>query len=474
MVRTFVLKNIELEDRLDVAFYNPEYKKLLNEFNSIISKNQNLNLYDLKSILSEDNLAITGGATPLGACYLYDGVPFIRIQNVTELGLDFTDIVFINQRTHNELLKRSKLKNGDVLFTITGSYGISTIVPDSIREANINQHIAKISVDKDKIIPEYLSIFLNTNFGKIQCDRWVSGSTRFALNYLAIKKIKVLYPKNKQVQEQIVKEVSKCYNLSIQAKEKYKSTMQEMRKIPEKMLEIEIPKEGNKHFTIKITDLLLEERIDALIQSPYLKKIWKEIKDSDKSNVKYGRELNIINQRINFEKDKTRIFKYVDIGNTEKDLGLITGYEEDILINLPSRARQVMKNNDILIPRPIGSSEGIVIVPEEFDGQLCSTGFIIIRPTDKKEALLLWAILKSDIIQKQFYFVQSGSLQPEITPKNFKEKVLIPIPKDNIKNEIINKIEEKIDEAQRQKRVYEENLKRAKETFINMLLRTNS
>ena len=77
---------------------------------------------------------------------------------------------------------------------------------------------------------------------------------------------------------------------------------------------------------------------------------------------------------------------------------MIQGYKEDILFNLPTRARQIIQTNDILLPRPIGSTEEIAIVPEEYVNQLCSTGFIIIRSKNYDNALLLWSILKSDLV----------------------------------------------------------------------------
>lgn len=162
-----------------------------------------------------------------------------------------------------------------------------------------------------------------------------------------------------------------------------------------------------------------------------------------------------------YEKISTNNYKYLELGNTDKDLGLVLNVEEDLLINLPTRARQKIKTNDILIPRPIGSTEGIVKVPKELNDQLCSTGFIIIRPKDEDEALLLWAIMKSSLIQQQFFYLQSGSLQPEISPENFK-KILIPMPKEEGRKKIINSLKKDIEEAKKHKEDYNESLNKAK------------
>jgi hypothetical protein len=62
----------------------------------------------------------------------------------------------------------------------------------------------------------------------------------------------------------------------------------------------------------------------------------------------------------------------------------------------------------MLIPAPVHSASDIIIVPKSLDGQLCSTGFIVIRPDSFENAVLLYAILKSDMVQKQFFHLQSG------------------------------------------------------------------
>ncbi len=78
-----------------------------------------------------------------------------------------------------------------------------------------------------------------------------------------------------------------------------------------------------------------------------------------------------------------------------------------------------------------------------------------IRPNNEDEAFLLWTMLKSDIIQKQFFYLQSGCSQPEISPNNFEEYVLLPFPKGKIREEIVNQ----------SKRYYGEALKHKKEIF---------
>lgn len=73
------------------------------------------------------------------------------------------------------------------------------------------------------------------------------------------------------------------------------------------------------------------------VELEQLEKIYEVINnlEKDKFEIVKAKKLDIISamDKKEREKDKTHVFKYVDIGNTEKDLGWILGFEEDILFN---------------------------------------------------------------------------------------------------------------------------------------------
>ncbi len=89
---------------------------------------------------------IVCGGTPK-ANLMYPGsgnIPFLKVYNLTQDGgLDFTiRPTFIDHSTHQGLLKRSKVRPGDVLTNIVGPpLGKTAVVPESYEEWNINQAI---------------------------------------------------------------------------------------------------------------------------------------------------------------------------------------------------------------------------------------------------------------------------------------------------------------------------------------------
>lgn len=193
--------------RLDAQFFNPRYFTSMDSLEKIAGERQ-WKVVPLEVLLKAGKEALTGGATPLGAAYPDEGAKFIRVQNVhpNRLVWNPEEDHCIDSHTHTVTLKRSQLRKDDVVFTITGSYGIAAVVPENFGEANMNQHSVRIRVNDD-VLPEYLSVFLNTELCRPQIDRAATGSSRLALDYPSVRKLRILLPLDKDEQAKIVQSV---------------------------------------------------------------------------------------------------------------------------------------------------------------------------------------------------------------------------------------------------------------------------
>ena len=150
--------------------------------------------------------SIAGGATPNrsdDSLYADDGVRFLRILNVDDGEIVERDLKHVTDAVHNGLLERSQLAAGDVLMTITGRVGSAAVVGDEHLPANINQHIARLRVDPRQCRAEFLSEWLNCPAGLELSNRYVSGGTRAALDYGAIRSLRVPLP-SLAVQDRLV------------------------------------------------------------------------------------------------------------------------------------------------------------------------------------------------------------------------------------------------------------------------------
>lgn len=184
----FVVRKNALDKRWDAFYYEPELIAL----EQLVQQKATHTLRDFVRFMS-------GGATPLKSesdqhyTDAANGVPFIRVQNLTSTGeIDLQDVKHITHSTNNSSLARSRLSGGELLVKITGvgRMAVASVVPDGL-EANINQHIAAIKTDS-KAQSEALAAYLNLDFVERLATRRATGGTRPALDYNALLSIPII------------------------------------------------------------------------------------------------------------------------------------------------------------------------------------------------------------------------------------------------------------------------------------------
>lgn len=165
--------------RINPKQYDPVVVDILKQCKS--------SLDNLESLL--DERGISGGATPKGARYQNEGILFCRVQNVKKYSLDLSDSVYIDDET-NALLTRSECLENDLILTITGYPGVTSLVTKYDLPLNINQHSVRLGVN-NKISAGYLCAALNSDFLKLQVERSAIGGTRDALDYPSVLNLQI-------------------------------------------------------------------------------------------------------------------------------------------------------------------------------------------------------------------------------------------------------------------------------------------
>jgi len=157
-----------------------------------------------------------------------------------------------------------------------------------------------------------------------------------------------------------------------------------------------------------------------------------------------------ISPNIKKEDAQGKVFRYADIGAIDYDRCEFIRKEclEEAFEELPNRARVLLNENDVIFPLSYDSLGKCAIVPNWMDGQLASTGFMGIRCKNHEEAIFLWALIRSETMQKQFLHTSSGYTQRGISKEHLNAYVLFPIPKDGkVKDAIVNKVKGKLKSA---------------------------
>ena len=120
----------------------------------------------IKIRLSTISEIITKGTTPRGGkvAYSQSGIGFLRAENVAGYDkLDLSNLNYIDEESHNNYLKRSILKENDILITIAGTLGRTAIVTQQALPLNTNQAVAIVRLVNNRLINvKYLVYALNS------------------------------------------------------------------------------------------------------------------------------------------------------------------------------------------------------------------------------------------------------------------------------------------------------------------------
>jgi type I restriction enzyme, S subunit len=185
------------------------------------------------SSLSEIVDLVSSGSTPLGGekTYRPDGIFFIRSQNVLMNELRLDDVAHISEETHKQM-RRTWVKNGDVLLNITGaSLGRVAVYYGEDDKANVNQHVCIIRPNRSKALPEYIAYYLSLPMTQKELWTIQAGASRQALNFKQVRDLRLYLPsiKEQEVFVGLVKTINKI-------REKQDFSMKEIEKLFESLL----------------------------------------------------------------------------------------------------------------------------------------------------------------------------------------------------------------------------------------------
>lgn len=449
----------DITGRLDCDYYQPEYVKL----ERLIARKTNKTLGDYVF-----NMA--GGATPskqfTDKYYTKsakDGIPFLRVQNVTNEGLSLNNCKYINEETHQGLLKRSQVKEDYLITKITGvgRMAISSVVPKGF-EGNINQHLVAIQT-KNQEISDVLAAFLNSDIGEKLASRRSTGGTRPALDYKALRSIPIVFnPK-------IVSIMQSAYKAK---EEKLKQADELLNSIDDyvrKQLGINYtePKE-EKIYTVNLKNLG-SNRQDPYYHNPKFATTIKQLKDGKYPIKKLESFITKIHYGASVKND------YVEEGIPLLRILNLKPNNIDLtdVVHLPKNKSKAIGNcyvyeDDLLISRS-GTIGIVAVMPKEADGFAFGSFMIKFRLNNKLDNNFASMWLNSDISKLLVQRERIGAIQGNITIPTI-QSFLIPIPPIEKQIEIAGKVRGKYNKVENLKNEASILLEQAKKKVEKLIL----
>lgn len=451
----------EIEDRIDFNYNNPEYDKI----SALLSKSKYNNII----ALSDPNymLQITSGKTPKGIQYQEEGIPFLGSTHIVDGKVNIDDTPKIDKIVHETTLRGSQIKRNNVLITMAGTIGRCAVYK-SDDECNSNQAVAILTINQQEIEPDFLVQYLNSQIGQLLFSKLQHISSQPNINLEEIQKIKVILP-NKTQQQEIMNEVQKLIHEADNAQKQVENKFLEVEKTISNELNLQTPKKISHDYYPQFLDDN-SDRLDFVFNYPFYEKLDEAKKQA---NCKFRK---LTSPFVEYSEETTnplerpeQAFEYVDIGNINLKWGTLKSETMLGKDATSSRVRRVMHKGEILLSTTRPTRKAIAIVPDYLDGQVCSTGFAVIKPKSDLDRDYLFYILRSDFMKYQFERYSSGSSYPELN-KNDLPFIEVPYPEEEEKRKTVTqKIRLIIEQAKVLEQVVQRKTEEANKLFNGIL-----
>lgn len=154
-------------------------------------------------------------------------------------------------------------------------------------------------------------------------------------------------------------------------------------------------------------------------------------------------------------------FRYVDISSVDNDAKRIVASRALLGKEAPSRARQVIRTNDVIVSTTRPNLNAVALVPAELDDQVCSTGFCVLRAKSNLEPAYLFAFVQSTAFVQSLSDLVKGALYPAVTDKQVRDQ-RIPLPPLPEQRRLAALLAEQLAEVDRARRAAEAQVAAAK------------
>ena len=122
--------------------------------------------------------------------YQNQGIPLVTSKNLTENGLDFSNVSLISQKDYEEINKRSKVESGDILLGLIGTIGKPVLVKAggyAIKNVGLIKELLEVK-------NEFLLPLLQSNIFETYVSRKNTGNTQKFLALDGLRSFEFLAP----------------------------------------------------------------------------------------------------------------------------------------------------------------------------------------------------------------------------------------------------------------------------------------
>lgn len=161
-------------------------------------------------------------------------------------------------------------------------------------------------------------------------------------------------------------------------------------------------------------------------------------------------------------------FDYIDVSSVSNTTFQIEQTQRLKGKDAPSRARKLVKTDDVIFATIRPTLRRIAIVPPHLDKQVCSTGYFVLRPKPILDHRFMYYWLFAEEFMGQMEALQKGASYPAVTDKEVRDQA-IPFPSLPEQQRIVALLDEAFDGIATARAKAEQNLQNARALFESHL-----
>ena len=170
-------------------------RQVISNYKPLIKIDPSWPLIMIQDLVADEKNSLKAG--PFGSalkkeCYVKSGYKIYGQEQVIRGDASYGDY-YINEGKYKEL-ESCKVKANDILISLVGTYGKILIMPEKYEPGIINPRLIKVTLDKQKILPEYfIEAFRQEDVTK-QVANLSYGGTMGILSLKVLKSLKLAVP----------------------------------------------------------------------------------------------------------------------------------------------------------------------------------------------------------------------------------------------------------------------------------------
>ena len=365
--------------------------------------------------------------------YLDNGIPVIRISDIKDGLIVPRNTVYVSE---DSVYDNYIINENEIIVAMSGATTGKFGIYKSKEKAYQNQRVGKFDIiDKKQLDNNFLLHQLHSLKRQIEKDAY--GGAQPNISSKKIEEMEIVLPPL-ETQQAIVSKIEELFSELDKGIAELKTAQKQLKTYRQSVLK--------SAFEGKLTnDNVKDGELPDGWKSKSLKDLVLKVEKVKRKEV-----------------DENEGLIYLDIGGINNNSNRIENYKKYFWKDAPSRAQQIVKQNDILFSTVRTYMKNIAIVDKEiYNNQIASSGFTVLRADSCVNYKYIYYNTISDVFLNPLNELQTGTSYPAVRDSDvLSQTINLPLSPEE-QHRIVQEIESRLSVADKMEQSIQESLQKA-------------